>query len=599
MNGRSSSSRTRFLAITALVAGFQFSGLIAEADQASDALKWTPHRASAPRADRDADAFVPPVEARETRMIASAPASVSLPDTVPAVNSAQPVRRSIPAVAATRPARPAPTRSPAPTGGMGSRIYDPAKPDALLGVRVMRTPPSPSSRVAAAPQGIPRSSEDTRLGGGLAPRYTQNRDAAGQRPERLAMNVDGIPSVMKQPPANSAGAPEIAAPRGESSNPLPPPAGDIPGEPVEMESIGPGLELPETSDSYEFMGDGSDYTGGCAPGDVDGLLMGEYPSQLHVESFYDDPYACDPEENELSFCMHDGRICRWLRQFGRPYYGWRWHRDFTASAGVTSFTNPTDIGINGNYGTNEALNWAMPFWNAFGVGWQLGVRGVQTNFTPTTVNLGGTTISKNARDQQFLTTGFFTRAFEGRGLQGGVAYDYMEDSWFEDNNLAQLRYEMSYVWGYHEFGFWGASNAADDLGLFGKKTSTPGVASTQSLYTGFYRVQFGDANELKVWGGGTSEQDGIIGALIRAPMHRSLAVEGTFTYVIPNRSNSISFGTAGDQVSFTPSAWNLALNLVWYPAARSRRGLASPYRPLFEVADNGSMIRSIEGLLGP
>ena len=608
MNGRSSSSRTRFLVITALVAGFQFVGLMAEADQASDALKWTPHRASSPRVDRDADALVSPVEAaRESsgaRAITSAPASVSLPDHVPAVDSAPAVRRSMPAVAASRPA---PTRSPAPTGGMASRIYDPAKPDDLLGVRVIRTPPSPlsqPSRMATAAQGRPRSSEDVRLGGGLAPRYPQTRAAGGQRPERLAMNVDGIPSVMKQPSTggpDAAGAPPpgLAPPRGESSNRLPTPAGDIQGEPMEMESIGPGLELPETGDSLEFMGDGSGHAGGCAPGECDGLLMGEYPSQLHVESFYDDPYACDPEENELSICTHDGRICRWLRQFGRPYYGWRWYRDFTASAGVTSFTNPTDLGINGNYGTNEALNWAMPFWNAFGVGWQLGVRGTQTNFTPTTVNLGGTTISKNARDQQFLTTGLFTRAFEGRGMQGGVAYDYMHDSWFEDNDLAQLRYEMSYVWGYHEFGFWGASNVADEVGIFGHRTPTPGVASTQSLYTGFYRVQFGDANELKVWGGGTSEQDGIVGALVRAPLHRSLAVESTFTYVIPNRSNTISFGTAGDQVSFSPSAWNLAINLVWYPAARSRRGLASPYRPLFEVADNGSMIRSLEGLFGP
>ena len=41
------------------------------------------------------------------------------------------------------------------------------------------------------------------------------------------------------------------------------------------------------------------------------------------------------------------------------------------------------------------------------------------------------------------------------------------------------------------------------------------------------------------------------------------------------------------------SAWNVSLNVVYYPARRSRRSLASPYRPLFDVADNGSMIRTI------
>ena len=35
------------------------------------------------------------------------------------------------------------------------------------------------------------------------------------------------------------------------------------------------------------------------------------------------------------------------------------------------------------------------------------------------------------------------------------------------------------------------------------------------------------------------------------------------------------------------------MNLVYYPAGRSRRSLASPYRQLFDVADNGSMIRSL------
>jgi hypothetical protein len=41
----------------------------------------------------------------------------------------------------------------------------------------------------------------------------------------------------------------------------------------------------------------------------------------------------------------------------------------------------------------------------------------------------------------------------------------------------------------------------------------------------------------------------------------------------------------------------VSVNVVWYPAGRSRRSLSSPYRPLFDVADNGSMIRSIEPYL--
>ena len=68
-------------------------------------------------------------------------------------------------------------------------------------------------------------------------------------------------------------------------------------------------------------------------------------------------------------------------------------------------------------------------------------------------------------------------------------------------------------------------------------------------------------------------------------------------YLIPGRNQTINFDGQGAASTYPPSAWNVSVNVVWYPAARSRRSLASPYRPLFEVADNGSMIRSIQPLL--
>jgi hypothetical protein len=324
------------------------------------------------------------------------------------------------------------------------------------------------------------------------------------------------------------------------------------------------------------------------------MWMGQYPAQVHVESFYDDPYACEDEEACcLPLCCTDGQICAWLRRFGRPYYGWRWYRDFTASAGVTSFTNPTDLGINGNYGVNEYLNWAMPFWNAFGVGWQVGARGVQTNFQPTTLTVDGVPYTKGSRDQVFVTTGFFTRAFEGRGLQGGAVYDYLSDGWFADINVAQIRSELSYVWGYHEIGYWGAHNVTEQLAIFTPRRETRLTGTTLDLYTAFYRLHFGDANEWRVWGGASGNGDGIVGSSMRAPMTRSLALEGTFTYLIPKQTEQAALDEIGTISSFGPAAWNVSVNLVYYPAGRARRSLASPYRPLFDVADNGSMIRSL------
>jgi len=478
------------------------------------------------------------------------------------------------------------------------QAFDPNNPDGILGLNVMRSPQGEVGRPMLAPEGrqvaamertagrTPSRPQAARLGGGLAPRYVP----AGGRPERLAMNAEGIPSVMTRAPSvgglDDAGVPGRTPPGAGVTEtlPTPAPAGDGAG-PTIIETM-PDDALPDMSGAMPGEYDPGMMT---MPGD-DGLLMGEYPSELHVESFYDDPYA---DEDECELCLPHGRICAWLRRFGRPYYGWRWYRDFTASAGVTSFTNPTDLGIHGNYGVNEYLNWAMPFWNAFGVGWQVGVRGVQTSFQPTTLTINGTPFTKGSRDQVFVTTGFFTRAFEGRGLQGGAVYDYLSDGWFTDVNVAQIRSELSYVWGYHEIGYWGAHNVTEQLGIFAPRRSTQITGTTLDLYTGFYRLHFGDANEWRVWGGASGNGEGLVGSSMRAPMTRSLALEGTFTYLIPKQTERATVDEVGTISTTAPAAWNVSVNLVYYPARRSRRSLASPYRPLFDVADNGTMVRAI------
>jgi hypothetical protein len=477
-------------------------------------------------------------------------------------------------------------------------------------ISLFRTPQGDTGRPVLAVEGTPRrpntSPAVTSLGGGLAPRFNATAGRpTGQRPERVAMNADGLPSVMARAPQAATiddgslpGRLPTAGPAGQTPpqpNTLPSmttsedPSIIINTMPSEMTEMGP--------DAMGDSGYGDDFADGTMSPDG-GMWMGEYPSQLHVESFYDDPFACEESENFLTCWPHDGRICAWLRQFGKPYYGWRWYRDFSAGAGITAFQNQSNFGLLGNYGTNEYINWAMPFWNAFGVGWQLGARGVQTNFQQPTINGGPGALRSNARDQVFVTTGFFTRAFEGRGLQGGAVYDYLSDSYFENVDVAQIRGELSYVWGYHELGFWGAFNATEQKGSFSPSAQSPGVASTVDLYTAFYRLHFGDANEARIWGGASGNGQGVVGSTIRAPMSRSLALEGTFTYLLPDKSQTVELNPT-TSVTFAPSAWNLSANLVWYPAGRARRGLASPYRPLFDVADNGSMIRALSRLPTP
>jgi len=596
----------------------------APASAASSQLRWTPHRiASAPRGAGPAvtaAAPLPRTPAASPAASASPPAPAAPAAAAPTATATVTLPPGVPPATEPAASRFAPLRQ-----GFTGRFGDwtspnrlagslqtsiPSDPDSLFGVNVIRAPQGERGRPVLAQEGpqriaMPRAGTPRigmgmppAYGGGDAPRF--DASAAAPRPsrERIAMNVDGIPSVMARGP-QAAAIDDAAVPGRLPAAAQPPAAETIPGPmqatPPSMSfDAGLGGMTPEMAGPMMMMDAPFDASGMGAPGDA-AMWMGQYPAQVHVDSFYDDPYAC--EDGEDCGCLpigyFDGRFCAWMRRFGRPYYGWRWYRDFTASAGVTSFTNPTDIGLNGNYGINEYLNWAMPFWNAFGIGWQIGARGIQSSFQPATLNVGGQSISKGSRDQVFVTTGFFTRAFEGRGLQGGAVYDYLSDGWFRDVNVAQVRSELSYVWGYHEVGYWGAHNVTEQNAVFSSGQTATVPTYTLDLYTAFYRLHFGDANEWRVWGGASGNGDGLVGSSLRAPMSRSLALEGTFTYLIPKETKTGVIDAAGSTISYGPSAWNVSVNVVYYPACRSRRSLASPYRPLFDVADNGSMIRSL------
>ena len=608
-------------------------------------LRWTPHRGAAssqsggtdsaptgpssttqpaPQATVTPSGGLPATATATTQPVAAAsapiaaPASVGLPAGVPAVAAAP--RRRVPQ---SQPSAPPRSR---PAGQMGDWKSDNRVPGrfssnftnngqmtlpSMGDVNLFRAPQGDAGRPVLAVEGTPRrpntAPAQSPLGGGLAPRFnTTASRSTGQRPDRLAMNTDGLPSVMARAPQAGAiddGSVPGRLPAASGPNQVLPapnapqsittiddPSIIINTTPSEMMEMGP--------DGMGGQGYGGEFTDGAMSPEDGGMWMGDYPSQLHVESFYDDPFACEESDGFLTCWPHDGRVVAWLRQFGKPYYGWRWYRDFSAGAGITAFQNQSNFGLLGNYGTDEYVNWAMPFWNAFGVGWQIGARGVQTNFQQPTLSDSQGTLRANSRDQVFVTTGFFTRAFEGRGLQGGAVYDYLSDSYFENVDVAQIRGELSYVWGYHELGFWGAFNATEQKGSFSPNGVSKGMVSTVDLYTAFYRLHFGDANEARVWGGASGNGQGVVGSTIRAPMSRSLALEGTFTYLLPDKSQTVQLDPT-TSVTFAPSAWNLSANLVWYPAGRARRGLASPYRPLFDVADNGSMIRALSRLPTP
>jgi len=585
--------------IAALMSVGYRQAMAADAASGSD-LKWTPHRQSngvPPAPASVASRPTAPAPAQSTPAAAPTPAA-SRPQTAPRVPvasvvaeprnpfAAPPQRMSAPSGQVRRPAaRQQPSSQPAPginVSELMSQMFSAAPftrtPQGEMQMTIYGAEP------AASREGMPRQ---------MPPRAA--------RPDRYAMNSDDLPSVMSPSPADAADA--SPAPAYEEV-PAPGDDGMIVSDGSMMMDGMMVDEMPWTQPHYDPAMERHDFgpapppgaamlPGGTVvsePGIAGNMWMGEFPGY--------DPYGCQDECGFLPmFPSHyHGRFCNWLRRFGKPYYGWRWYRDLNASIGTAGFQNGPDVGLTGNFGFSESINWAMPLWNAFGLGWQLGVRGVQTNFNSSSIAVNGQTLLSNTpRNQVFLTTGLFTRAFEGRGLQGGVAWDYLRDNWYDDVDVAQMRGEISYVFGAWELGFWGTGNVKDTDGIFNRRNRDAITADSTDIYAAFYRLYFGDANELKIWGGGTGSQEGILGTYMRAPMNRSLALEGAFTYVMPGPSQTVPLEPTGTAtLNYTQAAWNVSVNLVFYPACRSRRGLASPYRPLFEVADNGTLIRTLK-----
>jgi hypothetical protein len=101
------------------------------------------------------------------------------------------------------------------------------------------------------------------------------------------------------------------------------------------------------------------------------------------------------------------------------------------------------------------------------------------------------------------------------------------------------------------------------------------------LYAFYYGHHFCNGGEGRIWGGFTGGTGGLVGADFSVPVCDKLSLESGFNYAIPHRVGD------GD---VPPESWSLTVNLVWHPFSCAHAAYCSPYRPLFNVADNGSLM---------
>jgi hypothetical protein len=253
---------------------------------------------------------------------------------------------------------------------------------------------------------------------------------------------------------------------------------------------------------------------------------------------------------------------------------WWWGENFSVFGGVHNFKSPVNLVGQSNFGTQEGVNWALPIWAEIGLGGQIGIGVTQSNFQDSGFPFD------DYRNQTFVTGGLFHRPACDQGLQYGLVFDWLHDEFYDNFDIAQLRGEISWLFDRRdEIGFWFASGVIDDR--VSHQFLAPADFEVIDQYAFFYRRRFCQGGDARIWGGFTGNDAGLIGADFSLPVAKCWSIEGGFNYVITDHHTQ----------GLSDETWNLGMNLVWSWGCNAC--CRSAYRPLFNVADNGSLLTRV------
>ncbi|GEM_PF-1052639 len=262
-----------------------------------------------------------------------------------------------------------------------------------------------------------------------------------------------------------------------------------------------------------------------------------------------------------------------------------WHRidgifsnaDFRL--GVQGFKNSLNRDLDGSFGFHGGINLGLPLTKlSCGLfSGQFGINSVQSNFS-------GSSFTNESRNQLFVTGGIFRRV--DQGLQGGVVYDYLQDDWYTNIGIAQLRGELSWVYATgNTFGFRFAHGLATDqtntvlTDANGGQTVLSESWRANDQYRFFFRklVAEGEGNiDFSI--GYTEEDQTLIGLDFNTPVRGMMRFYGGFTYLLPEQRILAA--------SNSEETWNVIMGMQFSPYRL--RGYCRYNVPMFDVADNGS-----------
>jgi hypothetical protein len=249
-------------------------------------------------------------------------------------------------------------------------------------------------------------------------------------------------------------------------------------------------------------------------------------------------------------------------------------QELTFYGGAHGFKGPYDQERDGgNFGFHEGFNsgFKIPYTYA---GYQIGYQATHSQ-----LNGDENEDIEDSHTQHFITFGLFRRVTDG--LQFGTAWDVLRDQRFDAIDFHQLRSELSWMdCGRHEFGVSATVGLNKEEVEEDDDEETNWQASDQYLL--FYRVHGKRGGEGRIYGGWNDASDGILGVDMQLPVHDRWSVQTGFTYMVPDAEDG--------EDGASEEAWNLNLSLVWHWGCTARTSHTNPYRPLFNVANNGTLI---------
>lgn len=292
--------------------------------------------------------------------------------------------------------------------------------------------------------------------------------------------------------------------------------------------------------------------------DVDEVIDGDWVEDGAMEC--DECNACETE------CCPPRPPC-WLDGFGGVLYSGEYFIGAEAHRSL-GFDDPqTENGAeldDCGFGFYGGANFGFPLnWLTCGVlSGQLGINSINTN-----LNAAPSTVDDH---EWFVTGGFFRRV--DYGLQGGVVGDFLEESWEFDPRVVQVRGELS--WAFPEgyvYGFRFAKGVQDFI-----DDQTPAFnRQPMDHYRFFARHPICGGGYSELAGGWSEDGQGLMSMAFDVPMKECVALKSGFTYVFSDDAHDAD-------------AFNIFLGVTLRPRGASWWDYY--HRPMFDVADNGSLI---------